>query len=156
MKSLVVFYSWTGNTRKIAETIAKALKSDMEEIQDVKARKGVFGFMKSGFESLFKKLPKIKETKYSPEDYDLVIFGSPIWAGTIASPLRTYIAKNKDKIKKTALVIISGGDNPAKSANAVEEITKKKLVSVLGVVEEEIKGNKYEEKVKKFIEELKH
>lgn len=156
MKSLVAFYSWTGNTKKVAESIAKTLKSDIEEIQDVKQRKGTMGYIRSGFESFFKTLPAIKETKHKPEDYDLVIIGTPVWAMTIASPVRSYLIKNKTKFKKIAVLVTAGDNKFDKPAKAVEDIVKKKPEAVLGLIEDEVKGNKFDGKIKKFIEEVKH
>ena len=96
MKILVVYYSRSGTTKKAAETIAKSLKCGSDEIKDVKNRKGLIGFIRSGRESAIKIVPKIKSSKINPKDYGLVIIGTPIWADTIASPVRAYLTKNKD------------------------------------------------------------
>ncbi|MBE3088681.1 MAG: flavodoxin family protein, partial [Actinobacteria bacterium] len=42
---LVVYYSRTGTTRKVAEYITKQLGADMEEIIDMKKRSGIWGFL---------------------------------------------------------------------------------------------------------------
>lgn len=48
MKTSVIFYSRTGNTRKIAEELSNSLKCDTEEIVDTQKRSGVFGYIRSG------------------------------------------------------------------------------------------------------------
>jgi len=48
MKILVVFYSRSGRTKKIAEAISDILKCDKEEIFDLKNRKGIPGFLSAG------------------------------------------------------------------------------------------------------------
>jgi multimeric flavodoxin WrbA len=40
--------------------------------------------------------------KKNPAGYDLVIFGSPIWAGNIAPAIRTYINQYGDSIGSTS------------------------------------------------------
>ena len=45
MKSLVVYYTRTGNTKFVAETIAAELGSDIEEVVDIKKREGTLGYM---------------------------------------------------------------------------------------------------------------
>ena len=56
MKVLVVYYSRTGNTKFVAEAIAQSLEADIEEIKDKKNRMGVFGFLRCGYEAIFKTL----------------------------------------------------------------------------------------------------
>lgn len=63
----------------MAKAIARSLKADIEEIKDKRNRTGVFGFLKSGYEALFKKLVDIQPINKNPEEYDLVIVGSPVW-----------------------------------------------------------------------------
>ena len=60
MKVLVVYYSRTGNTRFVAEAIAQSLEADIEEIKDGKNRMGVFGFLRRGYEAIFKNLQILK------------------------------------------------------------------------------------------------
>jgi flavodoxin len=43
MKSLVVYYSRSGNTRFVAEQISEEIGADIEEIIDIKKRKGLLG-----------------------------------------------------------------------------------------------------------------
>ena len=48
MKTIVVYYSRTGNTRKVAEELADTLKCDIEQIIDTQKRSDVLGFLRSG------------------------------------------------------------------------------------------------------------
>jgi len=43
LKSLVVYYSRTGNARFVAETIAAEIGADVEEVVDMKKRSGPLG-----------------------------------------------------------------------------------------------------------------
>ncbi|MCK5584780.1 flavodoxin family protein, partial [Candidatus Bipolaricaulota bacterium] len=51
MKTLVVYYSRTGHTRKIGDEIAAALEADVEELKDDVGRSGPVDFVKSGREA---------------------------------------------------------------------------------------------------------
>lgn len=44
MKTLVVYYSRSGNTRLVAQEISSAIDSDIEEIADTKNWSGTMGF----------------------------------------------------------------------------------------------------------------
>src|SRR5512136_2440098 len=109
-KILVVYYSRSGNTQRLCEDVAKELGADIEGIQDVKSRKGLFGWLRSGSEASRRKLPEIRPFGKDPAQYDLVVLGTPVWAGVMASPLRTWLNANKAKLKAVAFLTTSGSD----------------------------------------------
>lgn len=78
MKTLVVFYSRTGITRKVAETIARTLSGDVEEIFAREDRSDFSGYDLLREEAVLKKPVAIKATKRDPARYDLTIVGTPI------------------------------------------------------------------------------
>ena len=103
MKSLVVYYTRTGNAKFVAETIAAELGSDIEEVVDLKKRAGKIGWMTAGKDATQEKQTKIGPTTRVPQDYDLIILGTPVWAWKPTPAIRTYIAKNDLSGKKVAL-----------------------------------------------------
>ena len=112
MKSLVVYYSRTGNAKFVAETIAAELGSDLEEIVDLKKRDGKLGYLSGGSDAARGKETKIAETKRSPAEYDLIIVGTPVWAGKLTPAIRTYLGKNDLSGKKVAVFFTQGGTKP--------------------------------------------
>jgi flavodoxin len=48
MKILIVYYSRTGRTKKIAEKIQYRLNADIDEISDTKNRAGILGWLSAG------------------------------------------------------------------------------------------------------------
>jgi flavodoxin len=112
MKSLVVFYSRTGNAKFVAETVAAELGSDLEEIIDMKNREGKLGYLSGGSDAARGKETKIAETKRSPADYDLIVVGTPVWASRITPAIRTYLGKNDLSGKKVAVFFTQGGSKP--------------------------------------------
>lgn len=121
MKTLVVFYSRSGNTRKAGEEIAKQLKADVEEIIDTKNRKGIMGYMRSGFEAAMKKTTEIKEPENNPSLYDIVIIGTPVWFHNMSSPVRTYLSQNKAYFKGVAFFCTM---NDSKNEKIFTEMSK--------------------------------
>jgi flavodoxin len=152
MKTLVVYYSRTGTTKKVGQEIAKQLKADEEEIFDVKNRGGLLGWLRSGKEAQKKQLPEIKPAKKNPSNYDLVVIGTPVWAWTLSSPVRTYLSSNK--FKKVAYFCTCGGD-PGKAFEEIDNTAGKKAIATLVISEKEIKDNSYPKKVKEFVAKLK-
>jgi flavodoxin len=103
MKTLVLYYTRTGNAKFIAETTAAELGADIEEVIDLKNRQGIFGWLYAGRDAMRAKETEIDQTKRTPTDYDIIIIGQPIWAGSPTPAIRTYLNKNDLSRKKVAL-----------------------------------------------------
>ena len=103
MKTLIVYHTRTGNAKFIAETIAAELGADIEEVIDLKSRQGKLGWLSAGRDAMREKEAEISQTKRTPTDYDLIIIGQPIWAGSPTPAIRTYLNKNDLSGKKVAL-----------------------------------------------------
>jgi flavodoxin len=122
MKSLVVYYSRSGNTRLVAQKISQELGGDIEEIIDKKTRKGSLGFLIGGFDATRGKITEIDEIKKSPRDYDLIVVGTPMWNKRITPAVRTYLKNNDFSKKKVALFCTSLGSQPDRVFKTLKEI----------------------------------
>ena len=116
MKTLVIYYTRTGNARFMAENIVAELGADIEEVVDLKNRQGVLAFMPAGRDAMRGKETEIAQTKRTPTDYDLIIIGQPVWAGNPTPAIRTYMNRNDLSGKKVALFF-----SDSNSGQAVEK-----------------------------------
>ncbi len=108
-KALVVFYSRTGTTRRIAEALAAALGCDCEAIVAAEGYTGLFGVTRALIEAMWKSPARIAAPKLDPAAYDLVILGTPVWAWSVAPPMRAYLAANKNNLPQVAFFCTLGG-----------------------------------------------
>jgi flavodoxin len=154
MKTLVVFYSRTGITRKVAESIRENLKCDLEALVDLKDRKGPIGFVVSCKDGFMKKPTDIKQAQKDPKDYDLVILGTPVWAGTMSCATRTYIQQNKDKFKSIAFFCTAGGGSMDSTFNHMERESGKAPLAMLGLKASQVKKGKFMDEVSQFTNKL--
>lgn len=94
MKTLVLYYSYGGNTRRIAEQIQQALNCDIAEIATVTPYTGSYDDVvnqgqreaDSGFE------PPVQPLDENPGEYDTVILGTPVWWYTFAPAVKTVLS----------------------------------------------------------------
>ena len=128
-KILVIFYSRSGYTRTVAENIVVECEADIEEIRDVKSRKGLYGYLRSVYEAIKMKPAEIEKTIKNPAEYNVVVLGGPVWAGKMASPIRTYITQNCDNAKAIGLFCTYGGSGAEKVLSDMEELCEKKAWS---------------------------
>jgi flavodoxin len=150
-KILVVFYSRTGFTRRIAKEIAEACGADVEEVRDVRSRRGPLGFLRSGYEASTRKRAKIKDTTFDPAQYDLVVIGTPVWAGNVASPIRAYVAAQHDRLTAVALFCTMGGQNPSRTLPELAELCGVEPAATVAVSAKEIKADHYRNEIAEFV-----
>lgn len=154
MKTLVIFYSRTGVTKKVANELAKNLNCDIEEIIDTKNRNGTLGYISAGKDATLKKLTKIEQIKNNPSEYDLIIIGTPIWSFTMATAIRTYIHENKDKFQKVAFFCTQGGSGAEKAYSHMQELCNKQPISTLTLLTKEVSEDNFIEKIKEFTDKI--
>jgi flavodoxin len=118
LKSLVVYYTRSGNTRFVAQTIAAEIGADIEEVVDLKKRSGVLGWLSSGKDARQGKETNISPTTKLPVDYELIIVGTPVWAGKPTPAINTYLKKNDLSGKKIAAYFTQG----QKKSQGIKEI----------------------------------
>lgn len=105
MKKLVVFYSLGGNTKYIAENIAEAVDAEVLELKRCKEIKKS-GFMKyvlGGRQAITRAKPELQDISIDFEAYDLIYFGTPVWASTLNPVFNTLFSNYKIQGKKVAL-----------------------------------------------------
>ncbi|AAL80838.1 hypothetical protein PF0714 [Pyrococcus furiosus DSM 3638] len=120
MKTLVVFYSRSGTTKRVAQELAKALGADIDEVIDKKSRKGILGFLRAGYDATRGRTTRIEFTKDLSE-YDVVIIGTPVWNGRVTPAIRTYLLENRENIKQAIFFATCAG-RPGKCLKQMEEI----------------------------------
>jgi flavodoxin len=138
MKALVVYYSKTGRTRKIAEEIAERLHGDIEEI----------------FSDKIESYEKKKSIKH-PSLYDVVIVGTPIWYFTVTRPIRTYINFYKGSIKHIAFFCTSGGIGVERAFKDIQDLLQMKPLDTFSVTTMEFLRKKYLPSLEQFVKNIK-
>lgn len=108
-KILTVYYSDGGHTKKIAEEIAAGLSTTLERLTAPGLLSGVVGFVERCWTAGFGQRVTIGPLRYRPAEFDLVIVGSPLWAGHVSSPVRTYLQKNRTAFTHVAFFVSAGG-----------------------------------------------
>lgn len=135
--------------------IGKALSADIDEIIDKKNRMGIFNWLRAGRDSMGKKLTEIESEK-DPQDYDVIVIGSPIWASNLTPAIRTYLATHDLKGKKVAFFICSTANKYSKIFPQLKEMTPmSEHVGTFSIASSRIKKGDFEQELNAFIEQLK-
>ena len=124
MKIGIVYYSRTGNTRKAAHLLEEKFKKgdtevDLIEIEHVKRP----GFLTAGRSAMKQEEVPIKNTDFDMKKYDILIIGSPTWAGNPSPFVKGFMNKAENiKNKKIAVFSTCSGsiDNREKFNKAIK------------------------------------
>ncbi len=109
-KTLVVYYSASGSTKKVAEEIAQNLNADLFEIEpvdtytsdDLNWTDNNSRVTREHNDESLRNI-KLKNTKVSNWDnYDTILIGYPIWWGIAAWPVNNFV-KDNDFTGKTVI-----------------------------------------------------
>lgn len=92
-KVAIIYYSFSGNTRGIAERIAKAIGADVFAIDTVKPYTGSY---QQVVDQAHKEIaahirPEIKPVDIDLSQYDAVVLASPVWWYTYAPAMGTFL-----------------------------------------------------------------
>jgi flavodoxin len=151
---LVVFYSRDGHTRRIASRIAAACQADLEEITDTTSRDGPLGYLRSALEAVLGMAASVHSGRRSPQDYALVVVGTPVWGWNMSSPVRRYLLLHAGRLPKVACFCTHGSSGPAKVLANMGELAGRVPVASLALKDSECDGASYPRELQRFAREL--
>ena len=159
MKILIVYYTRTSTTRKVAETIQmelahKGAQVDSERIVDMTSRTGGIGYLKGGRDVIFKRTTRIEPAKHNPADYDLIIMGTPVWVGTMAPAIKVYLSQFQQHMKEVAFFTTQGGTKRQRVFDDLKVAVKKEPVAELMLTTLEVRNKEFRQKLSEFVDKL--
>jgi flavodoxin len=126
-KILVAYFSYSGNTREIADQIHKSVGGDIFEIQAVKPYPGDYDAVvkqaKQELEPSYK--PALKTKIENIKSYDLVFIGYPNWCKTVPAPVRTFLSEYDFSGKTIAPFCTHEGSGLGRSATDISKFCPK-------------------------------
>ena len=148
---LVVCYSYTGTTLRLAQLLASRRGWPLAEIRDADSRSGN---LRCVVDSLLRRQPHITYDGPDPADFRTVVLMAPIWMYRLASPMRTFLHVHKRDMKRVAVVCTEGA---AGASNAFEEVARvlgKAPVATATFLQREIEDGSCTERLLEFGEAL--
>lgn len=118
---LVVCYSYSGTTRRLAQLLCSHHGWPLGEIVEEHARAGAAGTWRCVLDSILKRQPAVRYQGPDPEDFHTVVLMSPIWMYRLAGPMRSFIASHRDALRRVAVISTMGSGG---ATNAVQEISQ--------------------------------
>jgi flavodoxin len=149
-RCLVVYYSRSGRTAKAATAIANGCQADLEQIHYANGRDYRPGVVRALWQALSGRRPAIAAPRHDPAEYELVVLGTPVWAGRMAAPLRSYIAGQRSGLRRVAAFCTQGGNGGAEVLAAIEELSGRPLQASLTLDGEQFERSAYIDPARAF------
>lgn len=152
--TLIVYFSRSGNTARLAAQLADRLNADISPILETRSRKDALGILRSLFEALSRRRPPIRPPEHQPAVYDLVIVGTPVWASHMASPVRSYLGNYGPHCKQLAFFCTMGGSGAEKAFAEMAQLAGTKPLATLAVRADQLGAGTHLKDIKLFTYEL--
>jgi len=151
---LVVYYSMSGHTGRLAEDVARRCGADLEPIREVRPRAGATGAARALWDVLAKRHVALRRGQRRPVEYDLVALGTPVWAGRVSAPMRSWIDDHRQALPEVAFFCTAGGAGTERVFRQMRELCRREPVATLAVTERELGATETDARITRFAETL--
>mgnify|MGYP001076917632 FL=1 len=124
-KTLIVYFSWGGNTRTVANHIHDLIGGDIVEVETVipypdtyeEVTQIALGELESDYR------PELKTKIENMDEYDTLIVGTPIWGSHLTPAMKSFLASYNLSGKSIAPFCTHGGSGTAQSVNDIRSVS---------------------------------
>jgi hypothetical protein len=163
---LIVYYSRSGTTQRIAELLASELGADIEAIREQgkhPARSGARGYVRSLLDALRHREVSVMPPIHDLSAYDVVVVGTPVWASHASAPAITWLKAQRAHIKHLALFCSLGGHGSEPALAQMAKVVGKAPLAVCAITAHDLRrridGTKrqgFGQKIRHRLDRLRH
>lgn len=129
-KVLIAYFSWSGNTKRVAELIKGQTQGDIYEIkaQEPYARDYQECLARAKSELANKARPALAEAVPDVSHYDVIMLGYPIWYGDAPMVISSFLEASDFTGKTIIPFATSGGSGIGTSVNTLKRVAPKAAI----------------------------
>jgi flavodoxin len=155
MSTLIVSFSRTGHTQTVADLLAERLHADVERIMELgRPRTGLRGWALASLDTLLSSVPALEPSAHDPSRYDLVVIGTPVWLGSIAAPVRTFLMTQRSRLPAVAFFCTYDRRGSERALAQMADACGRKPLATLALRTEQITYGTQLGQLRQFIETL--
>lgn len=122
MRTLVIYYSYSGHTKRLAEMMAKEMLADLCPVVEKKRPGTLWAYTLGCYAALRGKAAAIEVLALNPVAYDELIVMGPVWAGRPAPALLAVFEQLPPSKNVEVMMVSASGQSRAKEV--VEPLIK--------------------------------
>ena len=151
IRTLVVFYSRTGQTRTLAKAIAERLDADLEQLMITGEESGTRGYLRCALDGLLGRHVDLALPLHNPNVYDVVVIASPVWSGSLSSPVRTYLTAQDGRLRRVALAVSNRGGSVQHVVTQLRRLTGLPPIATMAVSNSELETPVLRHRLDRFV-----
>lgn len=132
MKSVVLYYTFGGSTKREAERIAAEQEAPVYRVREKRNRSLIGSFIPGGLQAMKRKKSKILPLEVDLSAFDRIYLGAPIWAACPAPAFNSMV----DLLpagKEVEVFLCAGGNDPRPSDEATQKMIEEKGCAVTNI-----------------------
>jgi menaquinone-dependent protoporphyrinogen IX oxidase len=165
LKTLVVYFSNSGNTKAVAEALAARLDADIEDIREKHPRPLLqvpkegqkpegSAVMKAAMGAFLGLPAGIEDARHDPSAYDLVVVGGPVWAGCAVPAVRSYLKKHRKAFRRLALFCTGESPEKGKALRQMTGAAGREPAATMTVPADDIRASDFSASLSEFVAKL--
>jgi hypothetical protein len=150
-KVLVVVYSWTGTSRRLAELLCSWQHWVLGEIHEARPGRGTARCI---LDSIFHRQPDIHYAGPEPDDFDAVVLVSPVWAHRLAGPMRSFVASRRSRLRSVAVISMIEHEDATTAVSEVAQFLGCHSFVDVSVTRQELENGSFAPKLESFADDV--
>lgn len=150
-KVLVVVYSWTGTSRRLAQMLCTWQHWALGEIHEARPGRGTARCI---LDSILHRQPDIRYAGPEPHDFDAVVLVSPVWAHRLAGPMRSFVASRRSRLRSVAVISMSDHEAATSAVREVAQILGCRSLVDASITRQELENGSFAPKLESFADDV--
>jgi len=132
MKTSIIYHSYSGITRGIAEKIQKACGGDLVEVKLKQDYSAITAYTLGCYRAMKEECDPIEPPAIDVSGSDLIVIGTPVWAFKATPAINAAIAALKGCEGKKAVIFATCGSSAKDTLPVLKKSLGTKGISVVG------------------------
>ncbi|MBN2324042.1 MAG: hypothetical protein JXQ30_09920 [Spirochaetes bacterium] len=132
MKALIVYYSWTGNTKTVADAVSSVTGGKLRPLEEKHKRRKRSGFLGAAFGALVGARSVLLNPDYDTSEYEMVFIGTPVWAMHPAPAINSFLRYASLQGKSVYLFTTNASGKPQRTLESLTKKIRKKGGTLVG------------------------
>ncbi|RXE56734.1 ArsR family transcriptional regulator [Methanoculleus taiwanensis] len=134
MSVCIIYHSETGNTRSVAERVARETGADLVEVKDLAGYSKAGMYLKGAPRAMRGEKADIQPESIDVSGYDTIVLGSPVWAFSPTPAVNAAIDALQGIEGKNVVVFCTSGGMPGRTLETMKAMLGERGATVRGAV----------------------
>jgi len=130
MKTVIVYYTFGGSTKKEAERLGEELKAPVFRVTEKRRRSFLGAFIPGAYQAMRRKAVEINPMEVDLREYDRIVIGCPVWAGYPAPAFNAMVELLPPSKEVEVFLCSAGGDKQESEQGTKEQILQKGCIVI--------------------------